>query len=210
MAASVAAGSLYVLAGGVLWQALQLVALPSVDALLHHHGLPTITRPAESTAPIGDEPTGYEWATWPEGSPRTAAPAARASLPLAIGTGPARVAEAGDPNPSPATEPPSNGDASAVREQLRGRASWVHAGLGDRYLAARMPKGTGLRICGALGCVTRIVIDYGPSKRKHPDRIVDLSRADFAEICGHPETLGTCPVRVTVLGRIAPPETDTP
>ena len=73
-----------------------------------------------------------------------------------------------------------------------------------------MPKGTGLRICGALGCVTRIVVDYGPSKRLHPRRIVDLSRADFARICGHPETLGTCPVRVTVLGRIAPPETDTP
>jgi hypothetical protein len=93
-------------------------------------------------------------------------------------------------------------------EPLRGFASWVRPSLGPAYLAARMPKGTVLRVCGALGCATRTVTDYGPSKRLHPDRIVDLSRFDFARVCGHPETLGTCRVRVWVVD-VVPPETDT-
>lgn len=151
-------------------------------------------RPAVQPAPIGDEPTGIEQGskTDPAAGPRTAVP--RRTLPAAIGTGPARLAEAGDPNPSPV---------------LRGRASWVRASLGSRYLAARLPKGTVLRICGALGCVTGVVMDYGPSKRLHPDRIVDLSRVDFARICGDPILLGTCRVRVRVVN-VVPPETDTP
>jgi hypothetical protein len=53
-----------------------------------------------------------------------------------------------------------------------------------------------------------VVTDYGPSKRLHPDRIVDLSRARFAKVCGDPETLGTCAVRVWVVD-VLPPETDT-
>lgn len=198
MAATVAAGSLYVIAGWALMQAVQLVALPSVDALLEHNGLPTITRPAESTAPIGDEPTGYEWATWPEGSPRTAAPAASASLPLAIGTGPARVAEAGDPNPSPDLV-------------LRGRASWYAA---DGLIAAAGPalrealgagwRGTRVTVC-ASGCVTVVLSDWCQCYRgTDRERVIDLSDDAFRRLA--PLSAGL--VRVTVLGRIAPPETD--
>ena len=92
----------------------------------------------------------------------------------------------------------ASGPTLASDHELRGKASWVRASLGGRYLAMRIPKGSHVRICGALGCVNRTVNDYGPSRRIHPDRIADLSRHDFAAICGHPETLGVCPVVVTL------------
>ena len=93
---------------------------------------------------------------------------------------------------------------------LEGKASWVRPSLGSEYLAMRIAKGTRVRICGALGCVRRTVNDYGPSKRIHPDRVADLSRSDFARICGHPETLGTCSVEVDLVS-VDPtlPPTDT-
>ena len=90
---------------------------------------------------------------------------------------------------------------SPVVRELRGRASWVAAWYGASYLAARLPRGTVLRVCGPRGCFVGTVNDYGPSRRIFPNRIVDLSRARFARVCGHPETLGTCPVRVSVLRR---------
>lgn len=80
--------------------------------------------------------------------------------------------------------------------RIHGVASWVRASLGDHYLAARLPKGTVLRICGSLACVTRTVNDWGPDVRVFPERIVDLSRADFRRVCGDPILLGLC--RVTV------------
>ncbi|HEY3544862.1 MAG TPA: hypothetical protein VGK17_02080 [Propionicimonas sp.] len=123
------------------------------------------------------------------------------------------------PRPAPAAIPtaeyavvperPSSGNLPERTEApLTGRASWVRASLGPRYMAARMPRGTRLRVCGPLACFVGVVTDYGPSKRLHPDRIVDLSRARFAKVCGDPERLGTCAVRVWVVD-VVPPETDT-
>jgi hypothetical protein len=51
--------------------------------------------------------------------------------------------------------PAPRADGGSRAPDLRGRASWVRASLGDRYLAARVPRGTILRVCGPLGCVTR-------------------------------------------------------
>ena len=79
--------------------------------------------------------------------------------------------------------------------QRRGLASWVRASLGAGYLAARLPRGTRLRVCGPLACVTRTVNDYGPSAKAFPERIVDLSARDFTRVCG-PLSMGVC--RVTV------------
>ncbi len=81
---------------------------------------------------------------------------------------------------------------------LRGRASWVDPVYGARYLAARMHRGTRLRVCGARGCITGRVNDYGPSRRIYPERIVDLSKSRFREVCGWPG-MGTCRVRVRIL-----------
>ena len=103
----------------------------------------------------------------------------------------------------------ASGPTLASDHELRGKASWVRASLGSRYLAMRIPKGSRVHICGQRGCVDRTVNDYGPSKRIHPDRIADLSRHDFAAICGHPETLGVCPVVVTLEPAITLPPTST-
>ena len=80
-------------------------------------------------------------------------------------------------------------------ERVSGVASFVRASLGADYLAARLPKGTRLRVCGPVGCITGVVNDYGPSKRIHPERIVDLSAADFTRVCG-PLSVGVCVVTV--------------
>lgn len=153
---------------------------------------------APRPAAVIPAPPGGQQAGRPD-QPRTAAPSTSAAgSPVPIQATVTRHApgwEVSDRKPSGTT--------------LTGRASWVRSSLGPRYLAARMPRGTVLTICGQLDCVTRTVTDYGPSRRKHPGRIVDLSRADFATVCGDPERLGTCPVRVTVHGRLVPPETDT-
>ena len=61
--------------------------------------------------------------------------------------------------------------------------------------AMRLPRGTIVIICGAGGCVERVVNDYGPIKK---ERIVDLYRADFFDICGCPWWSGTTKVTVSV------------
>jgi hypothetical protein len=116
-------------------------------------------------------------------------------------SGAASATAATDPVPTVAPTPkpkPTKRPRATTRttDGRRGVASWVAASYGADYLAARLPRGTRLRICGPVGCVTGTVNDYGPSKRIHPDRIVDLSRHDFSRVCGHPETLGVCRVRV--------------
>jgi hypothetical protein len=61
--------------------------------------------------------------------------------------------------------------------------------------AMRLPRGTVVIICGAGGCIQRVVNDYGPQK---PSRIVDLYRPDFFKICGCPSYSGTTKVTVYV------------
>jgi rare lipoprotein A (peptidoglycan hydrolase) len=55
--------------------------------------------------------------------------------------------------------------------------------------------GTTIRVCGADGCLERVVNDRGPFGE---GRIIDLSRADFFEICGCPSWAGTATVTVHV------------
>ena len=105
----------------------------------------------------------------------------------------------------------ASGPTLASDHELRGKASWVRASLGSRYLALREPRGTVATVCGAGGCVTRVVTDFGPSKRVHPDRVADLSAADFVKVCGEPLSVGTCPVTVTLDAEpnVPLPQTDT-
>jgi hypothetical protein len=65
----------------------------------------------------------------------------------------------------------------------------------DGTTAMRLPAGTIVRICGAGGCVERVVADYGPFGE---GRIVDLHRPDFFAICGCPTWSGTTTVTVHV------------
>lgn len=62
--------------------------------------------------------------------------------------------------------------------------------------AMRLPRGTIVRVCGAGGCIERVINDYGPYDVK--GRIVDLYRPDFFAICGCPWFAGTTYVTVSV------------
>lgn len=79
----------------------------------------------------------------------------------------------------------------AARYSLRGYATWYDNGT----TAARLPRGTIIRVCGAAGCVERVVNDYGP---QHPSRVVDLMPSDFARVCGCSIGTGVAWVRVDV------------
>lgn len=59
-----------------------------------------------------------------------------------------------------------------------------------------VPRGTVIVICGAGGCIERVVNDYGPSKAG--GRIIDMYRADFFQICGCGWWSGTTEVTIRV------------
>jgi hypothetical protein len=74
---------------------------------------------------------------------------------------------------------------------LHGEATFYDNGT----TAMRLPRGTIVRICGAGGCIERVVNDYGPQK---PSRVVDLYRPDFFAICGCGSWSGVTDVTVYV------------
>jgi hypothetical protein len=87
---------------------------------------------------------------------------------------------------------PGHGSArKPARYELRGEATFYDAG----HTAMRLPRGTTIIVCGAGGCLERVVDDYGPTK---PSRIIDLHRADFFTICGCPSWSGVTEVTVYV------------
>ena len=59
-----------------------------------------------------------------------------------------------------------------------------------------VPRGTTIVICGAAGCIEKIVSDYGPAKTT--GRIIDMYRPDFFRICGCGWWSGTTWVSVRV------------
>jgi hypothetical protein len=59
-----------------------------------------------------------------------------------------------------------------------------------------VPRGTTIVICGAGGCIQRVVNDYGPAKST--GRIIDMYRPDFFAICGCGWWSGTTQVTVRV------------
>jgi hypothetical protein len=59
-----------------------------------------------------------------------------------------------------------------------------------------VPRGTVIVICGAGGCIERVVTDYGPSKAG--GRIIDMYRPDFFRICGCGWWSGTTEVTIRV------------
>jgi hypothetical protein len=59
-----------------------------------------------------------------------------------------------------------------------------------------VPRGTVIVICGAGGCIERVVTDYGPSKAG--GRLIDMYRPDFFQICGCGWWSGTTQVTVRV------------
>ena len=80
------------------------------------------------------------------------------------------------------------------RYTLRGYASFYNNGT----TAMRLPAGTVIRVCGAGGCLDRVVNDYGPSASFKPTRIIDMYMPDFFAVCGCPSYAGTSLVTVSV------------
>ena len=80
------------------------------------------------------------------------------------------------------------------RYTLKGYASFYNNGT----TAMRLPAGTVIRVCGAGGCLDRVVNDYGPSASFKPTRIIDMYMPDFFAVCGCPSYAGTSLVTVSV------------
>jgi hypothetical protein len=78
------------------------------------------------------------------------------------------------------------------RYTMSGYASFYDHGT----TAMRIPRGTTVVICGAGGCIERVVTDYGPSKAG--GRIVDMYRPDFFKVCGCGWWSGTTEVTIRV------------
>ena len=79
----------------------------------------------------------------------------------------------------------------APRYKISGIATFYDNGT----TAMRMPRGTIIVICGAGGCIDRVVNDYGPQKAS---RVVDMYRPDFFAICGCGWWAGTAWVTVSI------------
>ena len=77
---------------------------------------------------------------------------------------------------------------------LSGTASFYDNGT----TAMRLPRGTVVVICGAAGCLERVINDYGPSAAG--GRIIDMYRPDFFAICGCGWWSGLTQVTVKVYG----------
>ncbi len=77
---------------------------------------------------------------------------------------------------------------------IRGAASFYTNGT----TAMRLPAGTVIWVCGAGGCLERVVNDYGPSASFKPARVIDLYKPDFFRICGCPSSSGTTEVTISV------------
>jgi hypothetical protein len=77
------------------------------------------------------------------------------------------------------------------KSTLTGTASFYDEGL----TAMRLPRGTTVIVCGAAGCITRVITDYGPQSKS---RIIDLDKHDFFDICGCPSWSGLTTVTVYV------------
>jgi len=86
---------------------------------------------------------------------------------------------------------PASWDWKPPRYTLSGYATFYDNGT----TAMRLPRGTVVVICGAAGCLERVVTDYGPIKTT---RVVDMYRPDFFKICGCGWWSGTTWVTVRV------------
>lgn len=106
------------------------------------------------------------------------------------------VATAAGPSSAPATHGPSatvgtstSGASGAYARSLSGIASWGDFG---GHVVTRLPRGTRIEVVGPHGTWRGVSWGYGPAK--WTERIVDLDRSVFNDLCGNPVILGLCKV----------------
>ncbi len=69
-------------------------------------------------------------------------------------------------------------DWKSPRYTISGTASFYSNGT----TAMRLPRGTIIVVCGAGGCLERVVNDYGPAA--YTGRVIDMYQPDFFALCG--------------------------
>lgn len=177
--------------GLALTASLALVALPGLTG--SRASRPSEPVPVGALQPLPDSDSGSRHAITVDGL--DAAFVGAGAVPLD-----ATFIEPGEaPKSGPTTRPRPNqpdGTSRSVRKpakyKLTGTATFYSAGT----TAMRLPRGTVVIICGGGGCVERVINDYGPAQGS--DRIVDLYKPDFFDICGCPSWSGTTEVTVYV------------
>jgi len=116
----------------------------------------------------------------------------RESILVEPGTAPVRDVVG---RPEVAVPAPHSGSTlKPPRYKISGYATFYANGT----TAMRLPRGTTVIVCGAGGCVERVINDYGPIYDPVKNRIVDLYTPDFFAICGCPWYAGTTKVTVSV------------
>jgi hypothetical protein len=177
-----------------------VVAAAALIAAVALIGLPA---PAGSTSPSPERV--LQAAAFVEGSVPSGAPASSPAAALDAGLraegflgADTQLIERGRAPAAPASRPKVAQPAvSATQDwkpplyKVTGWATFYSNGT----TAMRLPRGTGVRRCGAGGCVLRTVTDWGPQS---PSRVVDLYRPDFFAICGCASWSGTTWVTVSV------------
>lgn len=174
----------------MLTTALALVALPGLAGSRAPSALEPV--PAGAIQSISVPASGAASPIVVEGLDR----ASRSDGPITAMTTFIRTVDVPDAGPvaRSVVDQPEARQASArkpAKYTLTGQATFYHHGT----TAMRLPRGTVVIICGAGGCVERVVNDYGPVK---PIRIVDLYVDDFFAICGCPSWSGITDVTVYV------------
>jgi hypothetical protein len=77
---------------------------------------------------------------------------------------------------------------------VSGTASFYNNGT----TAMRLPPGTVIVVCGAGGCLERVINDYGPAA--YTGRVIDMYKPDFFAICGCGSWSGLTEVTIKVYG----------
>ena len=174
----------------MLTAALALVALPGLAGSRAPSALEPV--PAGAFLPLSVSALGPATPLAIEGLDDAALAAGVVDLTTSF-IEPGEAPEAG-PTGRPTVHQPGSSSAPSrkpAKYTLTGEATFYDAGS----TAMRLPRGTVVIVCGAGGCIERVVTDYGPVK---PSRIIDLYRPDFFAICGCPSWSGVVDVTVYV------------
>jgi hypothetical protein len=182
-----------IVAGAVLTTALALVAAPGIAG-------------SRTPAPYEPVPAAAFQALKSDANARSAAsiepldPASDSAGRLTVGTvfaAPAGGAAAAVPALERDVAQPDPGATKVYKKakySLTGKATFYDNGT----TAMRLPRGTVVRVCGAAGCLERVITDYGPVAGT--GRIIDLYRPDFFRVCGCGSWSGVTDVKVYVYG----------
>lgn len=167
-------------------EAFQPVRLPASN-----DGSPQVIRPIDAAY----ESAGHVDVTATLIEPGTSnAPAGRSTVklpaPRLVTLLPPRAKAAPKPRVIPLTSAPRK---NSYRRSITGLASWYSNGT----TAARLPYGTHVTICGARGCISRVVRDWGPA-RYLGKRIVDMTPGDFMRVTGRTLRAGLAKVTVYI------------